>query len=73
MDDKKVILKATIEANKISRLSRELQNIQIKKLEKKFKEKNDRKTGIMLEVLRQKQEIADEVLENLVHGGELGE
>jgi hypothetical protein len=71
MPDAKLRLRATIEANKISRLSRQLQDQQIKQLEKQFQETKNTKTGLILEILRQKQQEAENVLENLVHGGEL--
>lgn len=71
IDDRKLRIKATIEANKISRLSRTLQNKKMKELETQFEKSNNKKIGFMLEILRQKQDEADYVLENLVHGGEL--
>jgi hypothetical protein len=71
MSDAKLRLRATIEANKISRLSRQLQDQQIKQLEKHFQETKNTKSGMILEILKEKQEQANIVLENLVHGGEI--
>lgn len=71
IDDRKIRIQATIEANKIARLSRNLQNKKIKELENQYQTNNNKKIGIMLEILRQKQDEADYVLDNLVHGGEL--
>jgi hypothetical protein len=69
--DKKIKLKVLLEANKILRLSRPLQNQQLKELKKKFEETHDTKTGMLIELLIQKQEQLDIVSNNMIHGGEI--
>jgi hypothetical protein len=67
----KIKLKVILEANKILRLSRPLQNQHLKDLKIKFEETHDTKTGMLIELLVQKQQQLDLVADNMIHGGEL--
>lgn len=65
MDDKSKLkekLKCTIEANKISRLNRKVQDDILKNYEGKYKKSkgiNKEKLFIMINIIKKKQEIAD--------------
>jgi hypothetical protein len=69
-NNNKIRLQALLEANKISRLSRQTQNDSLKELKKKYESTKNEKIGLIIEYLTQKQQEADIVAENLVHGGE---
>lgn len=69
--DKKLKIKVLLEANKILRLSKPLQNQHLKDLKIKYEETHDTKTGMLIELLIQKQEQFDIVADNIIHGGEI--
>jgi hypothetical protein len=69
--DSKLKLHAILEANKISRLSRTLQDQKLKELKSKYEITKDKKTGIMIEILTQKMQDAEDVNYNMSYGDDI--
>jgi hypothetical protein len=70
MKDNKLKLHALLEANKISRLSRSLQQERLKELKSNYQLSKDKKTGMIIEILTQKIQDAEDLDYNMTYGGE---
>lgn len=69
--DNKLKLHAILEANKISRLSKSLQDQKLKELKSNYEISKDKKTYMIIEHLTQKMQEADDVNYNMSYGEDL--